>query len=46
MALAETALSRFDKLVEEGEIIWQDNAPRYVSCDPFDVRLPTLLQGH
>jgi hypothetical protein len=37
MELGELVLARFDKLVQQGEIIWQDSAPRYVSATPFDV---------
>lgn len=38
MSLEERALAQFDKLVQQGEIIWQDTAPRYISATPFDVR--------
>ena len=41
LELSELVLARFDKLVQQGEIIWQDSAPRYVSATPFDV--PTSL---
>jgi hypothetical protein len=35
--LSGLALARFDKLVKQGEVIWQDSAPRYVSAVPFNV---------
>jgi hypothetical protein len=37
LELSEVAVARFDKLVQQGEIIWQDSKPRYVSATPFDV---------
>lgn len=37
MSLEEHAIAQFDKLVQQGEIIWQDTAPRYISATPFDV---------
>ncbi|KAM0711689.1 hypothetical protein Q7P35_001056 [Cladosporium inversicolor] len=36
MELSELVLARFDKLVQQGEIIWQDSTPRYVSATPFN----------
>jgi len=35
--LKEHVLAQFDKLVQQGEIIWQDTTPRYISATPFDV---------
>jgi hypothetical protein len=35
--LEERVLTQFDTLVQRGEIIWQDSAPRYVEATPFDV---------
>lgn len=37
MELNELVLARFDKLVKQGEVIWQDSTPRYVSASPFNV---------
>jgi len=37
MELSDVAVARFDKLVQQGEIIWQDSTPRYISATPFDV---------
>ena len=37
MELSELVLARFDKLVKQGEVIWQDSTPRYVSASPFNV---------
>jgi hypothetical protein len=41
--LSEVAVARFDKLVQQGEIIWQDSKPRYISATPFDVPAYTGL---
>jgi hypothetical protein len=35
--LGERVLTQFDTLVQRGEIIWQDSAPRYIEATPFDV---------
>jgi hypothetical protein len=35
--LKEQVLTQFDTLVQRGEIIWQDSAPRYIEATPFDV---------
>ena len=35
--LSELVLARFDKLVKQEEVIWQDSTPRYVSASPFNV---------
>jgi hypothetical protein len=39
--LKKHALTQFDKLVQQGEIIWQDTKPRYISATPFDVTIQT-----
>jgi len=36
--LGELVLARFDKLVQQGEIIWQESTPRHVSATPFNVK--------
>ncbi|KAM0715551.1 hypothetical protein Q7P37_009049 [Cladosporium fusiforme] len=36
MNLEERALAQFDSLVEQGEILWQESAPRLVHLEPFD----------
>lgn len=43
MSLEGRAFAQFDKLVQQGEIIWQDTAPRYVSATPFDVKISDFL---
>jgi hypothetical protein len=43
MELKDHVLAQFDKLVREGEIIWQDTKPRYILATPFDVSTHTGL---
>jgi hypothetical protein len=36
------ALSQFDRLVELGDLLWQENAPRAVNFEPFNVRIDDI----
>lgn len=44
MSIEERTLAQFDKLVQQGEIIWQDTAPRYISATPFDVWMIVIVE--
>lgn len=43
MDLETRALAQFDSLVKQGEILWQDTAPRYIPSNPFDVITSTQI---
>lgn len=36
MSLEKRAFQQFDQLHKSGELLWQENTPRYVESEPFD----------
>lgn len=55
--LESQALQQFDRLLANGELLWNENQPRHIDSEPFDVSglsisslgqhsFPSLLSGH
>lgn len=38
--LESQALQQFDRLLAKGELLWNENQPRHIDSEPFDVSRP------